>query len=375
MLGGFSVLFEAPLEKVKIVTDDSGGLRLRPQENEETKQIVIIKKNGKVRVKRYSYRLEINGDRKFFDRTFKFDEEITQKILASIRDCFNNREGNIIGLDARPWTLDVTDENGRKNQLVGIVNGDESVSKISSYIRETLDLDYLWLFDGKDTKDEIKKVILETRHNLNNTIKIEKLIITAKEDKIEYSQKDNKGMKIVKTYVIPNKVKELLENYSFTNSFNRILGNPKDVIEPEEKRDYQLIIENSQNDRKIYVGTYDKYSLPTDWGDFIKDITNIISQEDETEIFKSSVYNRRLRRKVEYIICGVFFEGWYKEYNYLTDDESIQVGDEVEIPVGVDNHVVKAKIADVNYYYKEEAPYPIEKTKKILRKVWLEVSR
>ena len=52
MLGEFSVLFEAPLEKVKIVTDDSGGLRLRPQENEETKQIVIIKKNGKVRVKR-----------------------------------------------------------------------------------------------------------------------------------------------------------------------------------------------------------------------------------------------------------------------------------------------------------------------------------
>ena len=319
MLGEFSVLFEAPLEKVKIVTDDSGGLRLRPQENEETKQIVIIKKNGKVRVKRYSYRLEINGDRKFFDRTFKFDEEITQKILASIRDCFNNREGNIIGLDARPWTLDVTDENGRKNQLVGIVNGDKSVSKISSYIREELDLDYLWLFDGKDIRDEIKKVILE--------------------------------------------------NYSFTNSFNRILGNPKDVIEPEEKRDYQLIIENSQNDRKIYVGTYDKYSLPTDWGDFIKDITNIISQEDETEIFKSSVYNRRLRRKGEYIICGVFFEGGYKEYNYLTDDESIQVGDEVEIPVGVDNHVVKAKIADVNYYYKEEAPYPIEKTKKILRKV------
>ncbi|WP_225355319.1 hypothetical protein [Ligilactobacillus salivarius] len=36
MLGEFSVLFEAPLEKVKIVTDDSGGLRLRPQENEET---------------------------------------------------------------------------------------------------------------------------------------------------------------------------------------------------------------------------------------------------------------------------------------------------------------------------------------------------
>jgi len=369
MLGEFSVLFEAPLEKVKIVTDDSGGLRLRPQENEETKQIVIIKKNGKVRVKRYSYRLEINGDRKFFDRTFKFDEEITQKILASIRDCFNNREGNIIGLDARPWTLDVTDENGRKNQLVGIVNGDKSVSKISSYIREELDLDYLWLFDGKDIRDEIKKVILETRHNLSDTIKIEKLIITAKEDKIEYSQKDDKGMKSAKTYVIPNKVKELLENYSFTNSFNRILGNPKDVIEPEEKRDYQLIIENSQNDRKIYVGTYDKYSLPTDWGDFIKDITNIISQEDETEIFKSSVYNMRLRRKGEYIICGVFFEGGYKEYNYLTDDESIQVGDEVEIPVGVDNHVVKAKIADVNYYYKEEAPYPIEKTKKILRKV------
>lgn len=28
MLGGFSVLFEAPLEKVKIVTDDSGAYDL-----------------------------------------------------------------------------------------------------------------------------------------------------------------------------------------------------------------------------------------------------------------------------------------------------------------------------------------------------------
>src|SRR5699024_12247560 len=87
------------LKKIKNVTKENGGLRIKTKENEEKKQIVIKKKNGKVRVKRYSYRLEFNGDRKFFDRTFKFDEEITQKILASIRDCFNNREGNIIGLD------------------------------------------------------------------------------------------------------------------------------------------------------------------------------------------------------------------------------------------------------------------------------------
>ncbi len=86
------------------------------------------------------------------------------------------------------------------------------------------------------------------------------------------------------------------------------------------------------------------------------------------EILDSSVYGKALRRQSELIFCNVIFEEYGKEYCYLTDDDTLEKGDLVIVPVGHDNHRSIARISSIEYHKKEEAPFPIERIKKIIRK-------
>ena len=53
----------------------------------------------------------------------------------------------------------------------------------------------------------------------------------------------------------------------------------------------------------------------------------------------------------------------YRLYSYRTEDESLQVGDMVDVPVGQDNDVICGKIEEIGYYNEGNAPYPVHKTK------------
>ncbi|HBC96765.1 MAG TPA: hypothetical protein DC034_08240, partial [Clostridium sp.] len=86
------------------------------------------------------------------------------------------------------------------------------------------------------------------------------------------------------------------------------------------------------------------------------------------EILDPSIYNLIKRRKGEYIYCSVTFDDSYKTYYYLTDDDSIEVGDLVMVPAGKDNNLAMVKVVKIEYFQKEKVPLPINKTKKIVRK-------
>lgn len=87
------------------------------------------------------------------------------------------------------------------------------------------------------------------------------------------------------------------------------------------------------------------------------------------EIFSKSNYNRVIRRKSDYIYCSVSFSGGYKTYYYITDDDSIEVGDLVIVPAGRDNHETVVEVEEIEYFSEEDVPLPIEKTKRIIRKI------
>lgn len=73
-------------------------------------------------------------------------------------------------------------------------------------------------------------------------------------------------------------------------------------------------------------------------------------------------------RQGKYIFCKVQFKGNYKAYTYCTDDETLSVGDIVDVPVGRYNDVTQARISDIYYAEEFEAPYPVDKIKKIIGK-------
>ncbi len=70
----------------------------------------------------------------------------------------------------------------------------------------------------------------------------------------------------------------------------------------------------------------------------------------------------------KYILCKVRFSGTYKNYTYQTDDETLAVGDVVDVPVGRFNDVNQAKIVEIGYFDEYEAPFPIDRIKKIIGK-------
>ena len=69
-----------------------------------------------------------------------------------------------------------------------------------------------------------------------------------------------------------------------------------------------------------------------------------------------------------YTYCGVSFGHSTHPYSYRTEDTTIKVGDTVIVPVGENEDEVKGKIVFVGQYAGGAVPYPVEKTKFVIRK-------
>lgn len=70
----------------------------------------------------------------------------------------------------------------------------------------------------------------------------------------------------------------------------------------------------------------------------------------------------------KYIFCKVKFDSGYKHYTYRTEDETLAVGDVVDVPVGKNNDVAQARIVEIGYFEEYEAPFPIDRIKQIIGK-------
>lgn len=110
---------------------------------------------------------------------------------------------------------------------------------------------------------------------------------------------------------------------------------------------------------------YDENFLPG-LANFLEEIQAVI--DDLTAKIFSPETADAVSNQGKYILCKVQFPGSYKLYTYQTDDETLAVGDVVDVPVGRYNEVTQARIADIGYFEAYEAPFPIDKIKKIIGK-------
>ena len=85
-------------------------------------------------------------------------------------------------------------------------------------------------------------------------------------------------------------------------------------------------------------------------------------------MFLKSIYGRRPRQSDEFIYLSVVFENSYKTYYYLTDDDTIKVGDYVMVPVGNEEDEEMVQVVAKEYYTRAKAPRSPETTKYVLEK-------
>ncbi|MDD4493281.1 MAG: hypothetical protein PHV32_02870 [Eubacteriales bacterium] len=69
-----------------------------------------------------------------------------------------------------------------------------------------------------------------------------------------------------------------------------------------------------------------------------------------------------------YIYCGVVFHQNNQVYHYRTDDITMKIGDAVIVPVGTEMKETEAKVVSVGQYTRMTVPFPVEKTRFIIKK-------
>ena len=130
----------------------------------------------------------------------------------------------------------------------------------------------------------------------------------------------------------------------------------------------QVYLKHKRSPQRVIEGSFDKNGLPEDFADFAETVFDFICFYGMGEILDPSVYSKAKRRKSEYIFCSVIFDEGYKSYYYLTDDDSIEIGDFVLVPAGRDNREAVVKVVNIEYFSEVNVPLPVEKTKRIIRK-------
>jgi hypothetical protein len=75
------------------------------------------------------------------------------------------------------------------------------------------------------------------------------------------------------------------------------------------------------------------------------------------------------RQDGEYVFCTVLIPKIRKPYYYLTEDETISIGDKVIVPFGFENSERIGTVTDIDFLTPEDMPYNIYEMNFIVGKV------
>jgi hypothetical protein len=131
---------------------------------------------------------------------------------------------------------------------------------------------------------------------------------------------------------------------------------------------YTLVALYSDETKVQRRGIYDRVHIPEEpWEKVISTIRYFLGLFMFGEIVGLSGFMNAMRVG-EVKCCGVEFTTGGKIYQYRTFDLRIAVGDSVLVPAGDHNYEREAVVRTVEFCRWDNTPYPLEKTKQILRK-------
>jgi hypothetical protein len=377
-------IFEGTPKKVCIVSNNISYGPF-PEPLDEVKQHITINAEGRVWFSAYSFGEGFNQHEKVRTKNYKIEKEVAGKVLNAVATYFSQGYDEIFATDIGDWQMGLTNIDDETYKFRGSLcaNFEIGGTDLSDLIRDSLEMDDLYVFDGNCKSDKVNRITVDYHHvtrikpkqSINDEIEYitwnytEQLIVDRESQTIEHTQNIGTGCIVSRKYKVEGGVEGLLDNLDADYLFDNVVGNPPDVIEtPNETKDYTITVDFKKNPQRVIQGSYDKNGLPDDWAEFSETVFDFMRFYGFGEILDPSVYEKVKRRKNDYIFCNVTFDEGYKSYYYLADDDSIKIGDSVLVPAGKDNHTAIVDVVNIEYFSEEEAPLPVGKTKHIIRK-------
>ena len=376
-------LFNGTLVKLKLISNSMcyGPCPLPDQEIEQ--RITITPTH--IWVSRYDY-----GEGIPYRLRQRFDGRIARDngdaILKSIEDYFKSQEFFIpYATDVGDWELILTNEDGENFKFVGsLIPLGTLLDDISQDMRERLDMPFLYLFNGEDTQDKIDRITIEysrvTKYDKPKELSdndydyitwdySEKLTIDRETETIEYFRKIGSECDTTWKYHVGGGVEQLLDETD-ADMFEDIEGNPSDAMDnPKESKTYTITIDFAHLPSKTITGSFDRRGLPTEWASFANDLREFMLFYGEGELLDRSFYEAQKLCPGDIIYLSVSFGDAYKTYYYKTEDNSIDVGDLVVVPVGTDGKERIVKVVKKEYFQASSLPMPFEKVKAVIEKL------
>ena len=197
----------------------------------------------------------------------------------------------------------------------------------------------------------------------------EEIFIDRKSETIRLCSYLEAGNRVTREFHVEELVPEMLDKLTVLDRAGRFQVTEEKKQPPKgEKREYKIVLGYEDGEQKVLTGIFDRLGIPEIWEGISEYLREFIRYYEEMEMFNPAVYEVGRKRTGEYIYCSVAFTELGDTYYYLTDDESLKIGDFVVVPAGRKNEEKTVCIQDIEYFQREEVPFPLEKTKKILRR-------
>ena len=378
-------LFHGRIQKFRLVSSVL-CYRPMPEPDDEVEQELMLDCNGQVWFSAYNFGSPETPAQKIKENHFAIDADTAENLLAYVADYFGHAHESFLFTDVGMWQLELTNTDGKTYRFDGSMGAEILVGEVelSALIRKNLAMGELLVFDGNHKQDRINRIAVDYHRGTKIKLKMcqdeeiykygtwdytERLMIDRATETLEHTQIIGSGCKISHRYEIEGGIEDLLDSFFYDDFFSYIEGTPDDAIENSlETTDYKITVDFEQAKQKILFGSFDQDGLPADFPDFAEAVLDFIHFYGLGEILNPTIYQKRKRRKNDYIYCSVAFDDGYKTYHYIADDDSISAYDFVVVPVGKNNHETIARVEKVEYFSEENVPFPIEKTKHVIRK-------
>lgn len=384
LTGNNPFIFQGKPQRIHIVSNNI-CYGSPPKPENEVEQHLTINAEGRVWFSAYNFGEGFGRYQKARSKIFSIEKSVSAKVLSSVARYFGDEYDELFATDIGDWVMEITNTDGDTYKFRGSLCADFEIDGIdlSDLIRDALGMDDLYVFDGNNKPDRVDRITVDyhrvtkikPKQPISETVEYvtwdysEKLILDRESETLEHIQNIGTGCIVSRKMYIEGGVENLLDRIDANVLFGEIEGNPDDVVvNPLETQDYTITVDFKKGSQHIIQGTYDKKALPKAWGEFAEDVWEFICFYGFGEILNPSVYGKVKRRIQDYVYCSVEFDEGNKSYYYIADDDTIEVGDYVVVPVGKDNHHSIAEVVKMEYFAEEAVPLPLEKTKHIIRK-------
>ena len=328
------------LKRFKLVSGDLNK-ESGQTDDQDAMQVLTVSSDGGIWLKRY--KSIGNAEIPWAVEKIATNKETLESIMQAFSSSFKDYDASLV-FHVKFWQLELVDTEDRIVKISGLMFGKSTFRSLSEFMREKLGRNDLLLFDGN--YDPIDRI--EAKYDRNTKIMMkdreddyviwdyhEKLVVDRESETIEYFRQIAEGCDVCHKYHVSGGVSQLLDNLD-ADVFSKKEGNPTDVyVDPLESRDYQIGIRTRRGKCRKITGTFDKKDLPINWSEFIESLLEFVSFYGMGEMLDERKYGKIRRRRNELI---------------------------------EDRHEEIARIESIEYHVKEEAPYPFDKIKHILRK-------